>query len=125
MGTRFMTAQESTLIPRAHRRLLLGADDAPQGGREGPEGEAERRSRSAESYRPTVLTRVFSGRAARGFHNEMIAAFNEEAGEVPPLPWAVQASQVQPSDSLPPLLSFLAWRGSALTLRCCVVVAVR
>ena len=98
MGTRFMTAKESTLIPPAHRRLLLQTEGIRQGAGEGKEGgEEERRGLIADAYRPTVLTRVFSGRPARGFHNEMVAAFNEEAGDVPPLPWAVQATQVQPS----------------------------
>ena len=97
MGTRFMTARESTLLPAAHRRLLLQAEGIRQGAGEGREGgQEEVRGLLADSYRPTVLTRAFSGRAARGFYNDMVEAFNEEEGDVPPLPWEVQSSQVQP-----------------------------
>jgi nitronate monooxygenase len=103
LGTRFMTATESTTLPDAHRQLLL-RPGRPQDIGDGAEGEAEqekrwRRRHLAESYSTTVLTRVFSGRAARGFRNNMVAAFDNEQGEEAGgavLPWQVQASQVQP-----------------------------
>ena len=89
------------MIPGAHRRLLLESEGIRQGAGEratGGEGEEEVRRLIAEAYRPTVLTRAFSGRAARGFHNAMVERFAEEEGGVPPLPWQVQASQVQSSE---------------------------
>lgn len=79
-GTRFLTAAEATLTPAAHRALLLEAGE----------------QLAAGQYRDTQLTRSFSGRAARGFHNEMVAAFEEHTAPLLPLPWEVQATQVQP-----------------------------
>ena len=79
-GTRFLTAAEATLTPAAHRAILLGARD----------------QLTAGHYRDTLLTRSFSGRAARGFHNDMVEAFAEHDEPLAPLPWEVQASQVQP-----------------------------
>jgi len=79
-GTRFLTAAEATLTPAAHRTLLLGAGE----------------QLAAGHYRDTLLTRTFSGRAARGFHNEMVEAFDERSAPLTPLPWEVQSSQVQP-----------------------------
>ena len=79
-GTRFLTAAEATLTPAAHRSILLEAADRL----------------SAGHYRDTVLTRTFSGRAARGFHNDMVDAFDELHSPRAPLPWEVQSSQVQP-----------------------------
>ena len=103
LGTRFMTATETSALPDAHRQLLLRATE-PQGKVDGDASEAEqeqqrRRRHLAESYATTVLTRVFSGRAARGFRNDMVAAFDDEEGVEAGgsvLPWQVQASQVQP-----------------------------
>ena len=99
MGTRFMTAKESTLIPAEHSRQLLMAEGIRRATEVGKGQEAEERELLAQEYRPTVLTRAFSGRPARGFYNEMVAAFNEEEGEAPPLPWAVQATQAQPYEA--------------------------
>ena len=79
-GTRFLTAAEATLTPAAHRSILLEA-----GGQ-----------LAAGHYRGTLLTRAFTGRAARGLHNEMIEAFDEHTAPHTPLPWEVQSSQVQP-----------------------------
>ena len=79
-GTRFLTAAEATLTPAAHRAVLLEAGE----------------QLAAGHYRDTLLTRAFSGRAARGFHNDMVDAWDENTAPHTPLPWEVQALQVQP-----------------------------
>lgn len=79
-GTRFLTAAEATLTPAAHRTLLLEAGE----------------QLTAGQYRDTLLTRSFSGRAARGFYNDMVEVFDEQSAPHCPLPWEVQSSQVQP-----------------------------
>ena len=71
------------MAERIRQRVGEGEEGGEEGRRGG--GEEGRRRLIADAYRPTVLTRVFSGRPARGFHNEMVAAFIEKASKVLPL----------------------------------------
>ena len=66
LGTRFLLAHESGTSPPFRRRLLEA-------------GETD-----------TVVTDLFTGRAARALRNAFVRAFAEES--VPPLPWPHQAA---------------------------------
>ena len=93
MGTAFLTCTESSMISAAHKELLLRSYSLRTSQRSAAEIVSLRHS-LAESYLPTVLTRVFSGRPARGVHNQMIDAFKDVQRHL--LPWDVQSSVVQP-----------------------------
>jgi nitronate monooxygenase len=67
LGTRFLLARESS-VPPSFRRRLLDADETD-----------------------TVVTDVFTGRAARGLRNAFVQTFAE--GRVRPLPWPHQIAE--------------------------------
>ncbi|CAF1474312.1 unnamed protein product [Adineta ricciae] len=75
MGTRFLTCHESKkLVPEAHRRLLLEA------------------KRNINEVRPTVLTRAYTGKPARGIRTAITDQFQGKMM----LPWQYQAQLVLP-----------------------------
>jgi len=65
MGTRFLLARESGAHP-AYRERLLGATEED-----------------------TVVTRVFTGRPARGLRNRLAEEYSKDGPE--PLPWPLQS----------------------------------
>lgn len=83
VGTRFLTAHENTSVHKLHRELLL----APGRARAAGDAAALR-----EALRPTVLTRAYSGKPARGLYTEFIKCFSG----VPSLPWFVQSHETVP-----------------------------
>lgn len=80
MGTRFLTADESKkLVPEAHRALLLGAKN------------------DINNVRPTVLTRAYTGKPARGIRTAITDHFHGEVNkESVILPWQIQSQLVLP-----------------------------
>jgi nitronate monooxygenase len=80
MGTRFLTCNESTkLVPEAHRQLLLEAKN------------------DIKKLRPTVLTRAYTGKPARGIRTAITDHFHaDENKEKPILPWQIQSQLVLP-----------------------------
>ena len=75
MGTRFLACHESKkLVPEAHRRLLLEAKS------------------DINEVRPTVLTRAYTGKPARGIRTMITDQFGEKII----LPWQYQAQLVLP-----------------------------
>ena len=80
MGTRFLTCDESVkLVPRAHRKLLLEAKN------------------DLTKLHPTVLTRAYTGKPARGIRTAITDYFhpNENNNEQKMiLPWQIQAQLV-------------------------------
>ena len=80
MGTRFLTCNEITkLVPEAHRRLLLEAKN------------------DINKLRPTVLTRAYTGKPARGIRTAITDHFcaNENKENII-LPWQIQSQLVLP-----------------------------
>ncbi|CAF1008078.1 unnamed protein product [Adineta steineri] len=80
MGTRFLTAHESAkLVPEAHRNLLLEAKN------------------DVNKLYPTVLTRAYTGKPARGIRTAITDHFcpNENKNNVI-LPWQYQSQLVLP-----------------------------
>ncbi|CAF3558119.1 unnamed protein product [Rotaria sordida] len=80
MGTRFLTCHESTkLVPEPHRKLLLEAKN------------------DINKLRPTVLTRAYTGKPARGIQTVITDFFcaSENKAKVI-LPWQVQSQLVLP-----------------------------
>jgi nitronate monooxygenase len=78
MGTRFLTCHESAkLVPEAHRKLLLEAKD------------------DINKLRPTVLTRAYTGKPARGIQTAITDHFcvSENKKKVI-LPWQIQSQLV-------------------------------
>lgn len=81
MGTRFLTCDESRqLVPQAHRKLLLNAKN------------------NLEQLHPTVLTRAYTGKPARGIRTAITDCFrsNENNEQTTILPWQIQAQLVLP-----------------------------
>jgi nitronate monooxygenase len=80
MGTRFLTCDESVkLVPEAHRRLLLEAKN------------------DINQLRPTVLTRAYTGKPARGIRTAITDHFcASENKEKVILPWQIQSQLVLP-----------------------------
>lgn len=80
MGTRFLTCDESVkLVPRAHRKLLLSAKN------------------DLTKLHPTVLTRAYTGKPARGIRTAITDHFRTNENESKMiLPWQVQAQLVLP-----------------------------
>ena len=77
MGTRFLTCDESAkLVPQAHRRLLLDGKHHPQ------------------QLRPTVLTRAYTGKPARGLRTAITDYFRSSEKII--LPWQIQSQLVLP-----------------------------
>lgn len=76
MGTRFLTCDESTkLVPEAHRRLLLEAKN------------------DINKFHPTVLTRAYTGKPARGIRTAITDHFHASENI---LPWQIQSQLVLP-----------------------------
>ena len=80
MGTRFLTCDESVkLVPRAHRELLLAA------------------KYDLTKLHPTVLTRAYTGKPARGIRTAITDHFHTNENESKMiLPWQMQAQLVLP-----------------------------
>ena len=80
MGTRFLTCDESVkLVPEAHRKLLL---DAKQ---------------DVKKVHPTVLTRAYTGKPARGIRTAITDNFHPSEDQAKPiLPWQIQSQLVLP-----------------------------
>jgi nitronate monooxygenase len=80
IGTRFLTCNESTkLVPEAHRKLLLEAKN------------------DINKLRPTVLTRAYTGKPARGIQTAITDLFSiSENKETIILPWQIQSQLVLP-----------------------------
>ena len=77
MGTRFLTCDESAkLVPQAHRRLLLDA------------------KHQIHQLRPTVLTRAYTGKPARGIRTAITDYFRTSDKTI--LPWQIQSQLVLP-----------------------------
>jgi nitronate monooxygenase len=76
MGTRFLTCHESVkLVPEAHRKLLLSAKN------------------DINKLHPTVLTRAYTGKPARGIRTAITDHFRTEDII---LPWQIQSQLVLP-----------------------------
>ncbi|CAF0927509.1 unnamed protein product [Didymodactylos carnosus] len=68
MGTKFLTSDESTLIPSAHKQLLL----------------------DPSKIETTVLTRIYTGKPARGIYTQLIDEFKTmDPKHI--LPWNIQS----------------------------------
>lgn len=80
MGTRFLTCDESIrLVPEAHRQLLLDAKN------------------DINKLRPTVLTRAYTGKPARGIQTAVTDHFRtRENRKTVILPWQMQSQLVLP-----------------------------
>ncbi|CAF1968585.1 unnamed protein product [Rotaria magnacalcarata] len=80
MGTRFLTCEESIkLVPEAHRKLLLEAKN------------------DINNLRPTVLTRAYTGKPARGIQTAITDHFRASGNkEKVLLPWQIQSQLVLP-----------------------------
>ena len=80
MGTRFLTCDECVkVVPEAHRKLLLEAKN------------------DINQVRPTVLTRAYTGKPARGIQTAITDHFNaSRKKEVTILPWQIQSQLVLP-----------------------------
>jgi len=80
MGTRFLTCHESEkLVPEAHRKLLLEAKN------------------DIKKLLPTVLTRAYTGKPARGIRTAITDQFSiGENKENVILPWQIQSQLVLP-----------------------------
>jgi nitronate monooxygenase len=80
MGTRFLTCDESTrLVPEAHRNLLLEAKN------------------DINKLHPTVLTRAYTGKPARGIRTAITDHFHtNESRKISILPWQIQSQLVLP-----------------------------
>ncbi|CAF4591815.1 unnamed protein product [Rotaria sp. Silwood1] len=80
MGTRFLTCHESIkLVPEVHRKLLLEAKN------------------DINKLRPTVLTRAYTGKPARGIQTAITDFFRaSENKEKVILPWQIQSQLVLP-----------------------------
>jgi nitronate monooxygenase len=80
MGTRFLTSNECTkLVPEAHRKLLLEAKN------------------DINKLHPTVLTRAYTGKPARGIQTTITDYFDTRKDkEKIILPWQIQSQLVLP-----------------------------
>lgn len=79
MGTRFLTCDESTkLVPEPHRKLLLEAKN------------------DINKLRPTVLTRAYTGKPARGIQTAITEHFRSNENQKNILPWQIQSQLVLP-----------------------------
>jgi nitronate monooxygenase len=80
MGTRFLTCHESIkLVPAAHRRLLLEAKN------------------DINKLHPTVLTRAYTGKPARGIRTAITDYFHANKNQEDMiLPWQIQSQLVLP-----------------------------
>jgi nitronate monooxygenase len=80
MGTRFLTSNECTkLVPEAHRKLLLEAKN------------------DINKLHPTVLTRAYTGKPARGIQTTITDYFDTSKDkEKIILPWQIQSQLVLP-----------------------------
>ncbi|CAF0890949.1 unnamed protein product [Didymodactylos carnosus] len=75
MGTKFLTSQESTLIPPIHKELLLRPGKNPN---------------NVSLIQDTVLTDIYTGKPARGIYTKLIETFND----IHSLPWDIQSQFV-------------------------------
>ena len=80
MGTRFLTCHESAkLVPVAHRKLLLEAKN------------------DVNKLHPTVLTRAYTGKPARGIRTAITDHFRENGNPKDIiLPWQIQSQIILP-----------------------------
>ena len=80
IGTRFLTCHESEqLVPQAHRKLLLEAKN------------------HINQLHPTVLTRAYTGKPARGIRTAITDCFRlEDKRAKMILPWQIQSQLVLP-----------------------------
>lgn len=88
VGTLFLTTHESTIIPDVHKQLLLAPSNARKSNQSITAGQWNKINR------PTCLTRVFSGKPARGIYNKIIHEFEPISNAT--LPWNIQSEAVQP-----------------------------
>lgn len=93
IGTLFLTSNQSTVIPQCYKDLLL----APYRLKQKQLNKNQQTITSNEiqqAYRNTCLTRVFSGKPARGIYNKFIAEFEPISNDI--LPWNDQSTIAQP-----------------------------
>lgn len=89
-GTALLVSNESTLIPTVHKNLLLA-----------PYKLRQRRSSShtideiIEAYKPTGITRAYTGKPARGIYTEFMKLMRDKVGN-DTLPWTVQDKLTMP-----------------------------
>lgn len=86
-GTALLVANESTLIPRIHKQLLLAPFQLRQ--------KLKQSNRDAtideiiEAYKPTGITRAYTGKPARSIYTEFMKLMRDSVGN-DTLPWTLQ-----------------------------------
>ncbi|KAG4073036.1 hypothetical protein HA402_009455 [Bradysia odoriphaga] len=90
-GTALLVANESTLIPKVHKDLLL----APYKLRERHTNGHITLDEIIDAYKPTGITRAYTGKPARGIYTEFMKLMRDKVGN-DTLPWTVQDKLTMP-----------------------------
>lgn len=90
-GTALLVSNESTLIPSVHKDLLL----APYRLRLGHSNGNISFDEIVDAYKPTGITRAYTGKPARGIYTEFMKLMRDQVGN-DTLPWTVQDKLTMP-----------------------------